>query len=543
MPANIVNSVFPLDFIKNDITFDISGTPYLSKGKKSISIFKIAGLPAVGQKIYFEFEGKSLAFTVKAPSTIAALEAHSIRNYSGSQLVNELTTKIALNYYISLLYSVTITPDLIITFTAKEPGTGNVTLKNIATIDPGTFKTTIGSSAVVRDNYKIFARFNISRYLNENIQTLQTQPIFFSLNENNQVKIPVEIIRSYFENIDVPLAENEFRADVLKYAYLKADLEYAEYFDNTVQLVKKSTPFYLLNAVSLDSFRNVNQGDWIDPIDPSMVSKSLTARAFGCDSGLSVRSFLNCPQYAYFYFFNIAQSNLETKSLNVTVKATLRDGSFVNKSLSFNVKNFQFVRIPISTKGLGISNHADIIEYLVKVFPNGLEEKAWTRRFFIVPKPFYSKVFLFQNRYGVLESFFTEAESFEKVLSGDILVKGHSIEIDRASEETFICKTGPKSSREMQLLSDTLDSKFNFILINKSAVPITLLPDSFIIKDESEDFVEAEFKYRINLAQANRDLYISRNKEVISLEGVPSVDTVYNEESIMLYNERTNKLN
>ncbi|PKP20375.1 MAG: hypothetical protein CVU04_03985 [Bacteroidetes bacterium HGW-Bacteroidetes-20] len=544
MPANIVKSVFPLDFIKNDLTFDISGTPCISKGKKSISKFKIAGLPAVGQKFYIEFEGKSLAFTVKNNSTIAANEAYSIINFTETLLVNELVKKIALNYYISLLYDVSITADLTITFTAKEPGTGNVTLKDIFNIDlnQNDPSITFGSPVVLRENYKIFGRFIIRRYFNENIQEIKTQPIFLSLNENNQVKIPVEILRSYFENIDVPLAANEFHADILKYAYIKAELEYAEYYENTIHLVKKSSPFYLLNAASLDSFRNVNQGDWIDPIDSSMVSKSTRARAFGSDSGKCIKTFFNCPQYAYFYYFNIEQSNLVVKSLNITVKATLKDGSFVNKSFTFEIKNFDFVRIPLSPKGMGISNHSDIIEYFVKVFPSGFETKAWNRKFVIVPEPFHSKIFLFQNRYGVLESFFTEAESFEKTLSGDLLIKTNSIEIDRSVEKTFICKTGPKTADEMQLLSDALDSKFNFMLINKSAVPITILPESFMIKNESEFFVEAEFKYRVNLSEVNRDLQISRNKEIISLEGIPSSDTVYNEESIVLNRERTNKL-
>lgn len=100
-----------------------------------------------------------------------------------------------------------------------------------------------------------------------------------------------------------------------------------------------------------------------------------------------------------------------------------------------------------------------------------------------------------------------------------------------------------ESTREMQLLSDALDSKFNFIWINNRAVPVTILPDTFIIKNESEDFVEAEFKYRINLPEANRDLYISRIKEVTSIEGVPENDTVFNEDNIVLNNDRTNNLN
>lgn len=543
MPANIVNSVFPLDFIKNDLSFDVSGTPFLSKGKKSTSTFKLTTLPAVGQKFYIKFEDKSLEFIIKTPGTIAAFEAYSIQNYSGQLLVNELITKIALNYYIAELYDVTISSVLKIIFTSKLPGTGVVNITGLPMNNVGFFTMEVGSSALIRDNYKIFARFNISRYFNENIETLKTQPIFFSLNEKNQVKVPVEILRSYFENVDIPLSESGFTAEILKYAYIKAELEYAEYFDYSVQLLKKSSSVYFLNGGSLDSYRNVNQGDWIDPIDAAMVSKSNTARAFGCDSGKCIRTFYNCPQYAYFFYFNSEQSNVVEKTLNVTVKATLKNGSFVNKTFTFIVKNFQFVRIPLSIKGLTLSDNTDIIEYNVNVFPDTLEQKAWTRKFNIVPQPFNSKVFLFQNRYGVLESFFTEAESFEKTISGDLLIKGNSIEIDGTSEKTFICKTGPKSASEMQLLSEAIESKFNFIVINKTAVPIKILPESFVIKNESEDFVEAEFKYRINLSEVNRDLVISRNKEVISLEGIPSSDTIYNEESIMLNSQRTNKLN
>ena len=542
MPANLVNNIFPLDFIKNDLTFDLTGSPYISKGKKSISKYKITAIPAVGQKFYIEFEGKSLEFTVKNPSSIAANDAYAIQKYTGALLINELTSKIIFNYYLSIFYDITITSDLIFTFTAKEPGTGNVTLKDIAMDNTGIVTTTIGSSAVLKNNYQIFAKLIISRYFNENIETLETQPIFLSLNDKNLASFPAEILRSYFENIDIPLADSTFSASILKYAYLKVQIQFAEYYDHKVQLVKSSSNYYLLNAASLDNFRNVNQGDWIDPIDSSMISKSSYARAFGSDSGLCIRSFLNCPQYAYFFYFNKDISENQQRTLNVKVSGLLMDGSIVIKNITFNVKNYNFVRIPLSVKALGLSEETSLIEYSVQIFAVADINKTWTRKFVITPEPYHSKIFLFQNRYGVLESFFTESESFEKNVTGDILRKGNFVEIDKEIEKTFICKTGPKSSREMQLLSDALDSKFNFIWINSRAVPVIILPDTFIIKNESEDFIEAEFKYRINLPEANRDLYISRIKEVTSIEGVPESDTIFNEDNIVLNNDRTNNL-
>jgi hypothetical protein len=542
MPANLVNNIFPLDFIKNDLTFDLTGSPYVSKGKKSISKYKITALPAVGQKFYIEFEGKSLEFTVKNPSSISANDAYAIQNYTGALLINELTSKIIFNYYLSIFYDITITSDLIITFTAKEPGTGNVTLKDISIDNTGIVTTTIGSSSVLKNNYQIFAKLIISRYFNENIETLETQPIFLSLNDKNLVSFPAEILRSYFENIDIPLADSTFSASILKYAYLKVQIQFAEYYDHTVQLVKSSSNYYLLNAASLDNFRNVNQGDWIDPIDSSMISQSSYARAFGSDSGLCIRTFINCPQYAYFFYFNKDISANQQKTLNVKVQGLLRDGSIVIKNITFNVKNYNFVRVPLSVKALGLSEETSLIEYSVQIFAVADTSKTWTRKFVITPEPFNAKVFLFQNRYGVLESFFTESESFEKNISGDVMTKGNFVDIDREIEKTFICKTGPKSIREMQLLSDALDSNFNFIWINKRAVSVVILPESFVIKNESEDFQEAEFKYRINLPEVNRDLYISRIKEVISIEGIPESDTVINEENLILNSNRTNNL-
>ena len=543
MPANLVNNIFPLDFIKNDLTFDLSGSPYISKGKKSISKYKITALPVVGQKFYIEFEGKSLEFTVKNPSSIAANDAYAIQNYSGALLINEITTKIIFNYYLSIFYDVTITSELIITFAAKEPGTGNVTLKDITMDNTGIVTTTIGSSAVFKNNYQIFAKLIIYRYFNENIETLETQPIFLSLNDKNMANLPAGILKSYFENIDIPLADTTFSASILKYAYLIAQIQFAEYYDHTVQLVKSSSNYYLLNAASLDNFRNVNQGDWIDPIDSSMISKSSFARAFGSDSGLCIRTFINCPQYAYFFYFNKDISANQQKTLNVKVSGLLMDETIVTKNITFNVKNYNFVRVPLSVKALGLSEETSLIEYSVQIFAVADISKTWIRKFVIIPEPYHSKIFLFQNRYGVLESFFSESESFEKNVSGDILTKGNLVDIDKEIEKTFICKTGPKNTREMQLLSDALDSKFNFIWINKRAVPVTLLPDTFIIKNESEDFVEAEFKYRINLPEANRDLYISRIKEVTSIEGVPESNTIFNDDNIVLNNDRTNNLN
>ena len=231
MPANLVNNIFPLDFIKNDLTFDLTGSPYVSKGKKSISKYKITALPAVGQKFNIEFEGKILEFTVKNPSSISANDAYAIQNYTGSLLINELSSKIIFNYYISMFYDVTITSDLIFTFTAKEPGTGNVTLRDIPIDNTGIITNTIGSPAVLRNNYQIYAKLIITRYFNENIETKETQPIYLSLNDKNLASLTAEILRSYFENIDIPLADSTFSASILKYAYIKAQIQYAEYYE------------------------------------------------------------------------------------------------------------------------------------------------------------------------------------------------------------------------------------------------------------------------------------------------------------------------
>ena len=98
------------------------------------------------------------------------------------------------------------------------------------------------------------------------------------------------------------------------------------------------------------------------------------------------------------------------------------------------------------------------------------------------------------------------------------------------------------SENQLQLLSDASDNRFNFIVINNTAVPITIIPGSIVVRDKKEDLLSAEFEYTINTSKADKTILVDYFKQIAYVSGVLADTTVINEQDIVNINERVNNL-
>lgn len=500
MAVTIQEKPFTFDFAGNRTRFLLRGTPVSVNGRKSESVYKIQNLPSHFLVVSFSDERY---FFIITSATLAKNCPDRIANHTNaSSLKAELQSKIAENYYISRHYDVTIDDDLTLTFVSKQYGADTVTISGIEGDSILLLSKTDGIERKMKSNYQVFARFEITRHHEGGVQTVESPEMLLHPGSDNIAELPVEILRSYFSAADIPSPTETYAAHILQYATLKYRLTFSEvYGDNpAVGVLKHSAEMFLSAGCSDEEHRSMNRADWVTGMGANKrLSEHTDIRNYGCDSGLTVRSFHDMPQYAYFMLF--ADSKPSTYSKSLTVNVTIRRSN--GTTLLFNpgvfiITNYNIVRMPLSVAALGLSAYSqDILSYSVHV-SNALGE-VWTRTFVLESKPYGAQVFLLQNRYGVLESLYAETESLEERTEGSETVQNGIAGIDITDRSTIhTARTGYRGRRELQLVADAMRGRFNYRIVDGKAVPISVIPDTLTVKDDEEDLLSAEFHYRFN---------------------------------------------
>jgi hypothetical protein len=504
MPATITEAPFTFDFLNNAIKFKLTGTPVAVAGRKAESRYKINTMPRANYYLELKFGTKKFVFYFR--NTVSAkTEPYEIFLYStAAERQNELIKKIGQNYYIAKYYSVTVLNTLEIRFTARQNGGENVALlTNDSAANIQFLSQITGIARTEKAGYKLFAKMEVTRF-SPSTTTVQTPEILLHVGADGKASLPLALLRSYFQGVDTPGLSQKLAAYTLKNVMIKCCLVYSDYFDGTVQLINFSNDYYLANGKISEAHRALNQPDWNCPMGGSNTLRAFVRpRSYGSSSGLTVKSYTDLPQYAYFMFFNNNAAAGSTSALQVRIDILNEDGSKKNSINpgALTITNFSIVRVPLSVKALSLQNHStQILSYTVRVYHASYPSAVWARTFVLQEKPFYAKEFLLQNKYGVLESFFIENEMIEKTVDGEKVTRDDKIEIDvQDIFTTFFARTGNKSDFEMKLLSEALENKFHYKIVNGSLIPITILPDTLTIFDEEEDLQSAEFQYTFKI--------------------------------------------
>ncbi|MCL2436103.1 MAG: hypothetical protein FWD09_08235 [Lentimicrobiaceae bacterium] len=505
MPANIVEAPFTFDFANNALSFRLSGTPVAVTGRKAESRYKINTMPRANYYLELTFGTKRLVFYFRN-TTSAINEPYAIYLYSSAaDRQNELLKKIGQNYYVAKYYSVTVLNTLEIRFTSRQNGGENVTLQtNDSAANIQFLSQTTGIEKVDKVGYKLFAKLEVTHCAAGITKTVHTPEILLHVSANNRASLPLALLRSYFQEVDTPSLSQKLAVYKLKYAMIKCCLVYSDYFEDTVQMIKFSNEYHLVNGKLSEAHRAANLPDWNCPMGGSnKLSSFARPRSYGSPSALTVKSYMDLPQYAYFMLFNPNASTASTSTLQVRIDIRNENGTTKNNINpgALVITNFSIVRIPLSVKVLSLENHStQILHYTVRIYHTAAPAAVWTRTFVLQEKPFYAKEFLLQNKYGVLESFFIENEMVEKTVDGEKVTSDGKVEIDvQDIFTTFTARTGYKSDFEMKLLSEALENRFHYKIVNGSLLPITILPDTLTIFDEGEDLQSAEFQYTFKI--------------------------------------------
>jgi len=507
MPVTIIEKPYPFDFGENLLAFKLQGSPIIANGSPSVTRFQISTMPHSGYSIFIGYGTHSFVFTI-ASANAAQHAPYKIANLNTlSDIRAELEKKIAGNHYISQSYSVSVSPTLGVTFTSVVNGMENVTITSndpLAIITQTSQVTGISKSR--RQNYQIYARITVSHYKNGLLKTETLPDMLTHIDDQGRTRLYLNVLRPYFTQTDIPIIGEVFAAYVLKYATLKFSMTYSDCFGAPpqVQIPQETSSFYIAAGKLSEECKALNIPDWATPMGASVkFSNFPRPRNYGSANSLTLRSFKEMPQYAYFMLFNFSATPQFTFNLDVTIDVLKRDGtSILNRAMeSLIVPNFNIVRIPLSVSALALSSIEDeILTYKVKIRNQNTSEE-WSRTFLLQRRPFFSQIFLLQNKQGILESFFIDNEKTEKIVEGDeVTCNGQSILDITSKDIVYTARTGFKSKHEIELLSDAVGNKFNYKIIDEVPKRITILPDSLVVKDDSEDLQSAEFQYKISEA-------------------------------------------
>jgi hypothetical protein len=138
----------------------------------------------------------------------------------------------------------------------------------------------------------------------------------------------------------------------------------------------------------------------------------------------------------------------------------------------------------------------------------------------------------------VLESFFVENEMFEKKVDGEQIMYEEKVEIDvQDISTTFTVRTGNKCEHDLKLLSEAIENKQNYKIVNGILYPITILPNTLTIFDEAQDLQRAEFQYVFQVLEYPYPLEVYRER---MLESVEAFGTTWNELTYKKWNDTSN---
>lgn len=498
MAVTIREQPHPLDFAGNRPRFLLKGTPVATAGSKSRSAWRVTALPS--SVLTVGFGDTVLDFQITSPYQ-ARDRADRIAGYTDtSMLKKELQSKIAEHYTISRHYDVTLADDLTLTFLSKEYGGEVVTVDGNGSGNIEQLEQVAGVARVLRPNYGVFARFEVTRYSGGAVQTLETPDMILHLDSDDLAELPLDVLRSYFTAADVPSLAETFAAYPLQYATLKFRLTYSDVSGEIPQVgVLKHSQEAMLSAGRLDdTHQTLNLADWeTDMGAAAKLSEYTDIRDFGSPTGLTVRSYAELPQYAYFLLFNTLESASHSRQLNVGVIVRMKDGGIHTANQGqVSVSNYNIVRLPLSVAALGL-DPSGMLSYTVSI--RNESGAKWTRTYVLGRKPIGAQEFLLQSRYGLLESLSTDTSAVEEQTDGSDTVKNGVVGADITDTATVhTARTGYRTAREIQLVADAMRSRHNYRIIGGRAVPIAVIPDTLTVTDTAEDLMEAEFQYRFN---------------------------------------------
>jgi hypothetical protein len=504
---NISHSPRNIDFIHNEPYFEFQISGYGSERKCTTSIRFLSNgtnvpFPTNNGTLTLEFFGHTLVFRslYSNDPNNEQNEPDTFRWFSSQALLmNEFERKIKNNYLLSQYYDISVmaytSMYVMILFTSKVPAYDEFVKVTATGTQTGALplnSNTYGSVTAFPENWKLWAKFRLTIYDNPNANRIvETPESYFDMDENYRIKVPLTIVKDYFEKSEIEYLSQAMAP--VNWNTIKLECLYAEAFGEeiTIQWVRASDIYLIANGRIQKNYYDHPMTDWETESGFINLNSNKKVIPWGMNTGEIVRSFTEMPQYIF-----LSALNLDTNtSVTITIDIIERDGKKTTETRTRTMPRNYIYRLLTSVSGLGISQY-DILEYSISIHDNTSLEVIFRRTYTMIEKPYNARIFLLQNKYGLLESFFSDNAMEEKTVKGNTVVLDNTYKIDITNiESVYTVRSGSKRSSELQAFKAAVGNQFNYLLQDDFIIPITVLPDTFTIKDEEEDLQSLEFQF------------------------------------------------
>ena len=527
MSTTVEKQPFLIGWAKNRLAYSLLCNGIDSEGSPASFTFTFANTNVdYGAYVVLTLDGREIAF--KRASSPAG-------NYEFSTRTS-LATKIGDCPYVSALFETTYTVgSRTLTFTALADGQHTLTIHTLSTAGmPDGFEKTLITSSIEsggtdrkrKDNYAVSAQVEVTVNDGNHLKVYQGDNMVMTPDSDGRVRIPLDLLRGYIPQPDLP-STTDGQMQLLTNAMMKYRLRYSEMYGSPAPLLQQviTTGYkYALCGEMTERYAEHNLPDWNGgQRQRFIVSSNDTFWVIGEDTGKTLATRLSAPVFLYGLWYD--STKIFGATLNVAVEVTGRyeDGSGINISRNFSVKNGYPYRMKASPADFSIGD--TVVWDSVQITTDGGQ---WERTYRVLPDLYESHLLLLQNKYGMLMPLECGELRRQATTEGEAVTVNRRRYLDITSHyEQYTAVAGKIDKRTARLLATSLGGRYHYIKDGSAWVRITLEPASLKVQDDGEGLVKMEFDFRFVENQSE-----NRATGTLSQGLTMSVDDVWDEVAI-----------
>lgn len=491
MIEQVIKTPFLFGWAKNRNEYRLKVNNVASVGSVASFSFTFASLlPAVGGQVVFTLDGREIAF--KRVGTTPS------NDYEFRTLA-QLAACIQNNPYLATLFNYSyVSSSRKLTLTATSVGYHSLTIHTLSAdgLPDGYEAQMITASTAVNGadktylpNYGIMAQLEVVANSSNSLLPYTTENMVFHADSEGYVDIPLDILRGYIPQPDLPTSG---QWQLLTNALLKYRLHYGEMYGEGTPMVQRMTADgyrYALCGEVAERFAALNLPDWNSGQSaPLAVGNNNIFWIIGEDTGLTVDVRDGQPVWLYGLWYDTTKAVGATLSVNVYVFV---NGSRISLTTQ-SVKNGYIYRILSDGNTLGVPSGTHQYEVHIRTSAG-----TWTRNYRVQSCLGEQRTMLLQNKYGLLQPFVVGSLKREITTEGDELTVERRRYIDTTDHYELYTALTPKLSRwEAARMARCLGGEYHYIQDGSSWLRITIEPNTFAVRDDAQGLVQVEFGFR-----------------------------------------------
>jgi hypothetical protein len=475
-----------IDFCGNDLRFIVnSSSAYSAYGSFAELTINVNAILVTGNEFTFAFGQRIIKFT-----TVTLPDNSGCSFLSGSGVI-EITEILKKNYLLQKHYNITRLANSI-TLIPKQSGAYYSLTFYANNANISLYSNTPGSDKTLRLAYKTLCEIYLEKDRATNIfELLATSMHNVDVNGSCNI-LPGLLLSKYYTDSDLPDYNQTSIKKVNKIAK-RFFLKLAEMYEGSVKSVLTTSMFYAVDG-------KINNALFTNSFD--FITEATAKKCYLLDpSVLKIETWIDAQQFLYFVNY------LTTTNFSQKVKIYYTDGSdvtLIKEVITGSVKGECFI-IPCGFTQLNLQTVnplKNVFKYDVYLENGGvLVGKVIT--YYLMPKPLFSREFLFKNSMGGIETLLCEKQIHKLNIKRSELISdsGYSTDIDEIND-SYECITGYKTMKEIEHLAEFICSKSTYLLYNTSICEVAIEQGDYTLSDENEDLYNFKFKYRIKTTKS-----------------------------------------